>query len=263
MTNAFQQKFPRTLFLSIFLMFTINAFCKKDNRNYYQLKIYHLNTQAQETRLDAFLKNAYVPALHRQGIANVGVFKAIDKDSEQLVYVFIPYASWKQFEGLDAKLAGDNQYQADGKDYINAAYNDLPYKRVESIILKAFEEAPAPLVPQLSAAKADRVYELRSYEGPTEKLYQNKVQMFNKGNEVGLFKRLGFNAVFYSEVIAGSHMPNLMYMTTFNNKADRDKHWETFGNDAEWKTLVAKPEYQHNVSKAVIMFLRPTDYSDF
>jgi hypothetical protein len=74
---------------------------------------------------------------------------------------------------------------------------------------------------------------------------------------------LKFNAVFYAEVLSGSHMPNLMYMTTFNSKEDRDKHWETFSNDPVWKTLVALPEYQHNVSKADIIFLHPAEYSDF
>lgn len=263
MKNVFLTKTSRIFLLLAFLMLSVSGFCKKGSRYYYQFKIYHLKTKAQEDGLDNYLKAAYVPALHRAGIPNVGVFKAIDKDSEQLVYVFVPFKSVKQMEGLNAKLAADNQYQTDGKDYIDAPYNNVPYRRVETIILKAFEEAPMPLVPQLSSPKSERVYELRSYEGPTEKLYANKVQMFNKGNEVGLFKRLGFNAVFYSEVIAGSHMPNLMYMTTFNNKADRDKHWEAFTNDAEWKTLSAKPEYQHNVSKADIMFVRPTDYSDF
>jgi len=263
MTSAFLKKTARIFLLLAFSVLAINGFCKKGSRYYYQFKIYHLKTKAQEDGLDNYLKTAYLPALHRNGIANVGVFKAIDKDSEQLVYVFIPFTSIKQMEGLDAKLVADNQYQTDGKDYIDAAYNNVPYKRMETIILKAFEEAPMPLVPQLTAPKAERVYELRSYEGPTEKLYVNKVQMFNKGNEVGLFKRLGFNAVFYSEVIAGSHMPNLMYMTTFNNKADRDKHWDAFTSDAEWKMLSAKPEYQHNVSKADITFLRPADYSDF
>ncbi len=62
----------------------------------------------------------------------------------------------------------------------------------------------------------DRAYELRSYESPTEKLYWNKVEMFNKGDEIGLFKRLNFNAmVFYGEVVAGSRMPNLMHLTDF------------------------------------------------
>ena len=87
--------------------------------------------------------------------------------------------------------------------------------------------------------------------------------MFNEGDEIGLFKKLNFNAVFYSEVIAGSHMPNLMYMTCFENKADRDAHWKSFVGDPFWKTLLAMPMYQHNVSHIDINFLRPTDYSDF
>jgi hypothetical protein len=58
-------------------------------------------------------------------------------------------------------------------------------------------------------------------------------------------------------------MPNLMYMTTFNNKVDREARWKTFGSDAEWKTLSVMPEYQHTVSKIDICFLRPTSYSDY
>jgi hypothetical protein len=86
--------------------------------------------------------------------------------------------------------------------------------------------------------------------------------MFNDGGEVPLFVRLGFNAVFYGEVIAGSHQPNLMYMTTFENKASRDEHWKAFSNDAEWNKLKVNPEYQNNVSKNTSFFLYPTEYSD-
>ena len=35
-------------------------------------------------------------------------------------------------------------------------------------------------------------------------------------------------------------MPNLMYMTSFENKAARDEHWKTFGSDPEWKKLKQK-----------------------
>jgi hypothetical protein len=58
-------------------------------------------------------------------------------------------------------------------------------------------------------------------------------------------------------------MPNLMYMTTFNSKQDREEHWKAFSNDAYWKKLSSMPEYQNNVSKADIIFLRPAAYSDF
>ncbi|RYG43215.1 MAG: NIPSNAP family containing protein, partial [Chitinophagaceae bacterium] len=115
----------------------------------------------------------------------------------------------------------------------------------------------------LKSDKKDRVYELRSYESATEKIFANKVQMFNDGNEVGIFQRLGFNAIFYGEVLAGSKMPNLMYMTSFENMDDRNNHWKAFSADAEWKKLSALPEYQQNVSHIDIVLMNPATYSDF
>jgi hypothetical protein len=218
----------------------------------------------QESKIEHYLQQAYIPALHRAGVKGVGVFKPVtQQDTAKLIYVFTPFSSLDKLAGINEKLQEDAQYLADGKDYIDADYKDAPYSRLETIVLQAFPGMPAPAVPNLTAAKADRVYELRSYESATEKYNFNKVRMFNVGDEIGLFKRLGFNAIFYSEVIAGSHMPNLMYMTTFNSKEDRDKHWEAFSNDAQWKTLTAKAEFKNNVSHADIIFLHPAEYSDF
>jgi hypothetical protein len=250
--------------LSIFLISSLNAGAKAPARDYYQIKIYHYKTQGQETRLEQYLQQAYVPAIHRAGIKHVGIFKLVtQQDTDRRIYVFTPFTSLDKLAGIEQLLQTDAKYLADDKDYIDADYKNAPYTRIESIILQAFPGMPSTAVPNLTAAKADRVYELRSYESPTEKYNVNKVRMFNTGDEIGLFKRLNFNAVFYSEVISGSHMPNLMYMTTFNSKADRDKHWEAFGNDTQWKTLIAKDEYKNNVSHADIIFLHPTEYSDF
>jgi hypothetical protein len=263
----FINKIQSSLLFSFFVLLIsicMSSYANAAEKYYYQIKIYHLKTQAQEDRLDKYLQNVYIPALHRMGIKNIGVFKPIESDtSGKRVYVLVPFRTWDQLENVGQKLLADQQYISDGKDYIDAAYNDASYTRLETIVLRAFPKMIEPAVPDLSANKTDRVYELRSYESPTEQFNVNKVKMFNDGNEVALFKRLNFNAVFYAEVIAGSHMPNLMYMTTFNSRPDRDKHWDTFSNDPEWKALVAKPEYQHNVSKADILFLHPTAYSDF
>jgi len=246
------------------LFICLYTYANAAGRYYYQIKIYHLKTAAQEDRLDKYLQNAYIPAMHRMGINEVGVFKPVVVDTtDKRVYVLTPFSSWNQLESADQKLAEDQQYLADGKDYIDVPYNDAVYTRFETIVLKAFPKMTAPAVPNLTATKTDRIYELRSYESPSEKYNVNKVHMFNDGNEVALFKRLNFNAVFYAEVLAGSHMPNLMYMTTFNSKQDRDAHWDTFSNDPEWKALSSKTEYQHNVSKAEILFLHPAAYSDF
>ncbi len=87
--------------------------------------------------------------------------------------------------------------------------------------------------------------------------------MFNEGGEITLFDELGFNAVFYGEVLSGSQMPNLMYMTTFANQESRDAHWKLFVDSSTWKTLSAMPEYQNNISHMDIQFLYPTEYSDY
>jgi len=238
---------------------------KKSQREFYQLTVYHFASDPQEKTLDNYFLNALLPALHRIGIKQVGVFKswANDTTANKVMYVFIPLKSLEMVTTLPEKLKRDAAYATAAADYVNAPYNGPPYSRMETILLQAFPLAPQMQFPMLHGAKKDRVYELRSYESATEEKFENKVAMFNQGDEIGLFKRLNFNAIFYSSVIVGSKMPNLMYMTSFENKADRDEHWKIFGNDPYWKKLSAMPEYQNNVSHIDITFLRPTEYSDF
>ena len=87
--------------------------------------------------------------------------------------------------------------------------------------------------------------------------------MFNAGGEISIFKKLNFNAVFYGGVVAGSRMPNLMYLTCFENMPERDAHWKSFTDDADVKKLFAADEYKNNVSKADIILMRATAYSDY
>ena len=234
-------------------------------RAYYVIKVYNFTSKTQEEKVERFLKDAYLPALHRAGISKVGVFKPVETDTVNFgkkLFVLIPYSSLDQFGKLSETLLKDKQFESSGAEYLNAPFSDIPYTRLESILLYAFSGMPQLEVPKHSTPVGERIYELRSYEGHTEKIFKNKVKMFNEGDEVGLFKRLGFNAVFYGEVIAGSRMPNLMYMTTFPNKASRDEHWKAFSADPQWVELKGMEEYKNNVSKIDIYFLQPTDYSD-
>jgi hypothetical protein len=253
-----------SLFTFLLFLVALGAVAAPPKREFYEIKIYHLKNTDQEARVEAFLKDAYIPAAHRAGIKNVGVFKPVATDTMagKLIYVLTPIKSLDLLLTLPKTLDKDAAYASAGKDYIEANHKNAPYARFESIVLQAFTDAPMHMLPGLTGPKSERVYELRSYEGHTEKIYQNKVKMFNAGGEVPLFKRLGFNAVFYGEVIVGSHMPNLMYMTTFENKASRDAHWKSFTEDAEWNKLKVNPEYQNNVSKNTSFFLYPTEYSD-
>ena len=251
--------------LSAFFILSSSSIDKKPSTEFYQLTVYHFAGDSQQTVLDNYLKSALLPALHRSKINSVGVFKAWanDTSSNKLIYVLIPLKSLDMLTKISENLKSDPEYLSAGAAYINATHKNPPYSRMEAILLRAFPLAPQMQLPKLSGPRKERVYELRSYESATEKIFENKVDMFNGGDEIGIFRRLNFNAIFYASVIAGSKMPNLMYMTSFENRKDRDEHWKAFGADPYWKKLSAMPEYQNNVSHIDITFLFPTDYSDF
>jgi hypothetical protein len=129
--------------------------------------------------------------------------------------------------------------------------------------MEAFPGSPVIQMPALKSPKAEHIYEWRSYESATEDLFKSKVKMFNEGNEIGIFSRLNFNAIFYASVASGSRMPNLIYMTSFENLDERNARWKTFGSDPEWKTLSGLPEYKDNVSKADIILMKALPISDY
>ena len=235
------------------------------SRDYYQIQVFKLTGKVQEEKVDNFLKNAYLPALHRAGIQKIGVFKPIEKDttSGKRVYVWIPFKSLDQFAKIQDVLENDKVFQKTGIDFLGAPFDQKPFIRKESILLKAFPDVPNYFIPNHKTVPSERIYELRSYEGPTENLFRKKVKMFNEGGEIKLFKNLDFNAVFYAEVISGNTMPNLMYLTTFADMAAHDAHWNAFRTHPDWKTLSSLPEYKNTVSKSIILLLHPTDYSDF
>jgi hypothetical protein len=231
---------------------------------YYELRIYRINTKEQEIQLDDYLRTALLPALHRNGLPKVGVFKAIGNDTAaiRLVYLLLPCTSFVQWTNLPTALAKDQVYQQAGKAYLEAPYDKPPYLRMETVLMEAFAGMPHLKIPVLKNKPSQRIYELRSYEGPTEALYLNKVHMFNEGREIEIFTRLAFNEVFFAKVLSGSRMPNLIYLTSFEDMPSREQHWKAFGEDPAWIKLRELPQYQHNVSKADILFLHPADYSD-
>jgi hypothetical protein len=243
----------------------LSTYAAKTGKAYFQIRIYHYQDETQAQRIESFLENAYLPALHRAGIGSVGVFKPIDEPdaSDNRIFVFIPYKSLKQCSDLQAKLEQDMAFQKDGRAYLEAPFDNPPYLRIETILLHAFDDMPEARIPDLDSPPEERIYELRSYESYTERILANKIEMFNEGGEVDLFAKLEFNAVFYGEVIAGSRMPNLMYMTSFANMESREKHWAAFGEHPNWLKLKSEDQYQNNVSKIDRIMLHHTAYSDF
>ena len=85
--------------------------------------------------------------------------------------------------------------------------------------------------------------------------------MFNAGGESKIFIDLGFQPIFFGEVISGPSMPNLMYLTTFENKTSHETRWNAFRNSPDWLLLKGDKQYDNTVSKNEKLYLYPTDYS--
>ncbi len=238
----------------ILIFFYSSISCIAQKPEFYKLIVYHFSSVVQEQSLDNFIAHQYIPALHHNGFKQVGVFKPITNDTavdKQLIVLI----SAKDLN----KLSHPIQWML--KE--NSSSTTLIYNRYEQFLLRAFKGMPTMKVPNNKKIKAERIFELRSYESPTEEKYLNKVHMFNEGGEITLFDELQFNAVFYADVLFGSKMPNLMYMTSFDNIESRNQHWKAFGESATWKKLVAMPFYQNNMSGLHSQLLRSTTYSDY
>jgi len=232
---------------------------------FYELKIYRLKDPGKNVVFDRYLKDAYIPAMHRAGIPAVGVFKPVEADTAygKMVYVFVPYKTMDQFDQVVTALEKDPVYKEAGREFLDAPYNDPPFTRYESILMKAFAFMPEYRLPSFSTPRSERIYELRTYGSWTEELATKKIHMFNEGGEMEIFEKIGSNAVFYGQVIIGSERPRLLYMTTYENMQSQKEHWAAFSKHPDWLSLREKKEYANTVIKAIPYLLYPTDYSDF
>lgn len=234
------------------------SLAQKD-RDFYELRVYTLKTEAQQKLVEAYFKDAAIPALNRLGSKNIGVFTELKPEGQTKLYVLIPFNSGSDFLTAEDKLAKDKVYLEAAKPYLNAPAADPAYERIESSLLKSFIHMPKLEVPE----HKPRIFELRRYEHATESAGKKKLEMFNDAGEVDLFKRLGFNPVFFGETVIGEKRPNLIYMVTFDDMDAHGTHWKAFGSNPEWKKISKMPDYADAklVSHITSTFLSPADCS--
>jgi hypothetical protein len=232
---------------------------EKENTMFYELRVYTLKDPQQQTLVENYFKDAAIPAFKRMGVQAVGVFTELKPEGQTKLYALIPYKSLSDFLTVEEKLINDQAYLSAGAAYLNAPATSPAYDRIESSLLKAFAHMPKLELPEHKA----RIFELRRYEHASEGAGRKKLEMFNDAGEIDIFKRLGFNPVFFGETIIGEKRPNLIYMVTFNDMADHDSRWKSFGGDPEWKTISTKPDYADSklVSHITATFLTPTSFS--
>jgi len=204
----------------------------------YELRQYVIEKEEQRKGLDVFFKEAAIPAVNRLGIKPVGVFYPGEGLSP--VYVLLRHPSMASVATLGRRLAEDPDFLSKGADYLDATAAAPAFKRVESSIMVAFAGMPHIERP---VQNPGRVFQLRTYESPSEKTALNKIEMFNDAGEIRIFREVGLNPVFFGQTVAGAKMPNLTYMLGFKSKEDQDAAWKKFLAHPDWKRLSQMPEY--------------------
>jgi hypothetical protein len=224
---------------------------------------YALRTGTQSARLADFLRNAAIPALNRLGHSPIGVFEVTFGLPTPTVFMLTPSASLDTLLANETKLERDETFLNTAASYMDAPATDPVYLRQEVSLLTAFSNVPKIEVPAATAAKGSRLFELRTYESHNERAHRAKVRMFGEMGEIDIFRKCGLTPVFFARTFAGPRMPSLIYMLVHENMAGREKSWDNFRNNDDWKKLSATPGYTDPeiVSNITTVFLRPAAYS--
>ena len=226
-----------------------------DKPQYYELRVYTTQSEAQQKRVNDYWQNAAVPAYNRMGIQPVGVFTEMADSATNKIYVLIPCDSAEVFAAIPAKLAADATYQQAAAEFLSAPKTNAAYERFESSLLVAFDGMKHLAVPP--ADKKPNVFELRTYMSPGEDKGLNKIKMFESG-EITTMKEVGLAPVFYGRTVVGSTMPSLTYMTCGENLDEHKKHWSGFAAAPVWKQLQADPQYKDNMIGMIKVMLKRT-----
>jgi hypothetical protein len=229
----------------------------------YEWREYSLRTGTQPRRLADYLQNALIPALNRLGHAPIGVFEVTFGLPSPTVFVLTPFSSADAMAAKESLLDKDEAFGRAAAAYHDAAATDAVYDRQEVSVLGAFPQMPRIQVPPATATKGPRLFELRTYESHNERAHRAKVKMFAEMGEIEIFRRAGLTPVFFARTMAGSRMPSLVYMLVHENMAGREKSWDSFRNDPEWRKLSATPGFTDPeiVTNITTVFLRPAPYS--
>jgi hypothetical protein len=241
---------------------SLNAAPEGKSRLFYELRRYTLSNGPQRKLCHEFFGGALVPALNRLGITPVGVFDVAIGPLTPSIYVLLPSASAETLITLEARLAQDAEYLKAGAAFLNAPATQPAFGRMESSLFQAFEKIPGITLPKATTSNGQRVFELRTYESPSDQDHKRKVEMMQSGEEA-IFNKAGFTQVFYGDALIGGRLPNLTYMLSYESTAERDKLWKAFATSPEWKAMTADPRYSFEeiVSSITNTILTPAAYS--
>ena len=209
-------------------------------------------------RTTDYLRKGFLPAAQRAGIGPVGFFNSVVAPESPFILSLVSFPAFAAMGMALSKLAADKELAAAAEEY-NA---EPGYVRMENSLLMAFPSMPAVAVPPIGEKRTARMFEMRTYESPTDQTLARKVKMFGDG-EIDAFRRSGMLPVFFGTALMGRNLPHLTYMLAYDDWEARDKGWSAFGKDPGWQKLRATPGLSDAeiVSNITNSLLRPLPFS--
>ncbi len=231
-------------------------------RQYYELRKYRLESGPQVKLTNGYVEQALIPALNRMGISPVGAFNLDLGPETPTLYLLLPSSSLETLVTAELRLSKDEQFVQSASAFWNAPAKEPPFVRLESQLMIAFEGHPQLTVTPATASRGKRVFQLRTYESPSNGDHLRKVEMFHSG-EFDIFQKAGFWQVFYGDTLVGARLPNLTYMVSFPDLNQMNDMWNAFRSHPDWKKLSASPRFSFEsiVTNISNLVLNPASYS--
>lgn len=236
-------------------------------RQFFEIRNYRFADADKREAYAKFLAETGIAACNRADVQAVGLFELHAADNPKMkltedpldFWMILPHDTIDAFLSFESLLDEDAAYQEAGHAILTAPKSNPAFVRYDSHLLRAFDGFRKLSPP---ADRSDKsVYELRTYESPSQERAANKLVMFNSG-EIPIFTKAGMPPVFFGSAIAGSDLPHLTYMIHHGSE-NPDKHWSAFRSDPAWTALSGESQYKDNVSKITNRFLRPLPGSQF
>ena len=233
--------------------FVIKSDAQVNDGQIQEWRVYNFQMGGSTARLDQLMTDILLPLYKNLGI-EVGCFKENNPNQPVGYYFLFVYPSFDAYLKANDLLLQNSAFVEAMKE--DAASPRPMFFRYDSYLCRPFEGWK-----KVTPVAGKTIFEWRKYDSANIEAGTRKVQMFNQG-EIDIFLACGINPLCFGQIIAGKDMPGLIYVTHYNDMADREASWDKFRNHPEWQRMRAAPEWVFTtVPNNRIVLLTPLPYS--
>jgi hypothetical protein len=241
--------------LTVALMhcFVFNSQAQVNNGQVQEWRVYSFQYGSSAARLDRLMTDILLPLYRKMGI-EVGCYSECSQNMPAVYYYLFVYPSFDSYLKANDILLQNSVFVEEMKQ--DAAANRPIFFRYDSYLCRPFEAWK-----KVTPMAGKTIFEWRKYDSANIEAGTRKVEMFNRG-EIDIFLNCGVNPLCFGQIISGKDMPGLIYVTQFDDMADRDASWNKFSAHPDWQRMRAAPEWANaTIPNNKIVFLTPLPYS--